>query len=260
MKVTVLSENTSHSGFPTEHGLCLFIETQKHKILFDFGASPLFVKNAEKLGVDLGAVDVAFLSHGHYDHGGGLEAFLEINKIANIYMQEQVFEAHYNARNEYIGLDVTLDEHPRFIKVREDTVIDGELSFVTMKSRKKPIETHGLKVKRGKFMEKEDFVHEMYLQIHEGYKHFLISGCSHKGLINLICQFRFDAFIGGFHFMKYDVLWDEDRLLEAADAIKNSRADFYTCHCTGSEPLQFLQDEVGEKLHGISCGDRVIIE
>ena len=53
MKVTVLSDNTSKSGLATEHGLSLYIETNKHRILFDFGASDLFVKNAERLGIDL---------------------------------------------------------------------------------------------------------------------------------------------------------------------------------------------------------------
>ena len=225
MRITALSENTSQTGLCAEHGLCLYIETQRHKILFDFGASGNFLKNAEKLGIDLGMVDIAFLSHGHYDHGGGLETFLDVNKIANIYMHEQAFEPHFNGRNEYIGLDPTLDGHPRFIKVREDIRIDSELSFVTLPARKVPIETSGLKVKRGKYMENEKFEHEMYLQIREGYKNYLISGCSHKGLINLIYDFRFDAMIGGFHFMKYEVLWDEDRLLDTAKAIRNSCAD-----------------------------------
>ena len=260
MRVTAISENTSTCGLKAEHGLSLYIETEKHKILFDFGSSDNFAANAEKLGIDLGMVDIAFLSHGHYDHGGGLLTFLDINKIANIYMHELVFEPHFNGRNEFIGLDPTLDGHPRFIKVREDRNIDHELSFVTLTKRKVPIETNGLKVGRGKYMEKELFEHEMYLLIHEGYKNYLISGCSHKGLINLIYGFSFDAFVGGFHFMKYDVLWDEDKLLEAAKAIRNSCAEFYTCHCTGREPYQFLRDEVGEKLHYLSCGETVIIE
>ena len=259
MKLTVLAENTSKTGLAAEHGLSLFIETNKHKILFDFGASTLFSENAGKLGVDLGMVDIAFLSHGHYDHGGGIEAFLDINKIANIYMHELVFEPHFNGRAEYIGLDPTLDGHPRFIKVQKDIRIDDELSFVTLSRLMCPVETGGMTVKRGKYMEKELFEHEMYLQITEGYKHYLVSGCSHKGLINLIYGYRFDAFVGGFHFMNYDVLWDEDKLLDAAKAIKNSCADFYTCHCTGAEPYQVLKDEIGERLHYISTGDTIII-
>ncbi|MBO4926792.1 MAG: MBL fold metallo-hydrolase [Clostridiales bacterium] len=260
MKICALSENTSLCGLPTEHGLSLYIETDKHKILFDFGQSPLFYQNAKVMGVDLGKVDIAFLSHGHYDHGGGLATFLDVNRIANVYMHELAFEPHYNGRNEYIGLDPTMDGHPRFIKVRENVRIDDELSFVTMDNLKTHIDTSGLRVKRGKYLESEKFEHEMYLQIREGYKTYLISGCSHKGLINLIYAFRFDAFVGGFHFMKYDVLWDEDKLLDAAQAIKNSCADYYTCHCTGSEPYQFLKDEIGAKMHYISAGETITID
>lgn len=259
MKVVALSENTSSCGMKVEHGLCLYIETKKHKILFDFGASDQFVQNAGKLGVDLSSVDIAFLSHGHYDHGTGMHAFLEQNRHANIYMHELVFEPHYNARNEYIGLDATMDGHPRMIKVRGDLQIDDELSFVSLTSFKEPVRSEGLKVKRGKYMENEDFAHEMYLVIHEGYNTYLISGCSHRGLINLIYGFRFDAFIGGFHFMKLDPLWDEDLLLNHARAIKNSCAEYYTCHCTGSEQYQFLKDEIGEKMHYLACGDQIVI-
>ena len=259
MRVTVLSENTSERGLPTEHGLSLYIETEKHRILFDFGAGPLFFENAKKLGVDIGLVDTAFLSHGHYDHGGGLLTFLENNGIANIYMHELVFEPHYNGRNDYIGLDPTLDGHPRYIKVRGDVTIDDELSFVTLEHMRHRADSHGQKVKRGEHMVKENYEHEMYLLIREGYKQYLISGCSHKGLINLIYGYRFNAFIGGFHFMNYDVVWDEEELIEAADAIRNSCADYYTCHCTGKEQFLFLKDEVKSRLYSITAGDIITI-
>ena len=259
MKVTVLSDNTSKSGLATEHGLSLYIETNKHRILFDFGASDLFVKNAERLGIDLGLVDIAFLSHGHYDHGGGILAFLERNGIANVYMHEAVFEPHYNGRNEYIGLDPTLDGHPRYIKVRGDITIDDELSFVCMDRLNKPVDTNGQKVKRGQYMEKERYEHEMYLLIREGYKIHLISGCAHKGIINLVYSFRFNTFFGGLHLMKYDPLWDEEILEDTANAIRNSCAEYYTCHCTGREQYLFLEDEVRGKMHAISCGETIVI-
>ena len=72
MIIKVLSENTAASDeFGCEHGLSLYVETGKHRLLFDTGASDLFAKNAARLGVELSAVDTAVLSHGHYDHGGG---------------------------------------------------------------------------------------------------------------------------------------------------------------------------------------------
>ncbi len=254
MKVTVLSENTSECGLATEHGLSLYIETRKHRILFDFGHSAVFAENAVKLGIDLSTVDIAFLSHGHNDHSTGMETFLDLNKHANIYMHEQVFEPHYNGNNEYIGMDETMDGHPRLIKVREDITIDPEISFVTLKKTRKAADTFGQKVKRGKYMEKETYDHEMYLQIREGYKTYIFSGCTHKGIVNLIYGKSFDCFVGGLHTMKYDVLWDEELLLEVSRALKDSGAEYYTCHCTGKEQYLFLKDNVGPRLHSISAG------
>ena len=83
MKVTTLMENTACAErYAAEHGLSLFIETKKINILFDSGSSEAFADNAEKLGVDLGTADIAILSHGHYDHSGGLLRFLQRNEKA----------------------------------------------------------------------------------------------------------------------------------------------------------------------------------
>ena len=72
MRITVLTENTSRCGFPTEHGLSLYVESGQQHFLFDTGQTALFSENAERLGIDLGRMDFAVLSHGHYDHGGGI--------------------------------------------------------------------------------------------------------------------------------------------------------------------------------------------
>ena len=77
MKIVTLMEDTACApGFACEHGLSFYIETDGRKLLFDMGQTDLFLQNATACGVDLSAVDTAFVSHGHYDHGGGLAAFL----------------------------------------------------------------------------------------------------------------------------------------------------------------------------------------
>ncbi|AFV12532.1 metallo-beta-lactamase family protein [Thermacetogenium phaeum DSM 12270] len=78
MLIKTLVENTSISkDFGSEHGLSLYIETKKHKILFDVGASELFLQNAKKLNVNIADVDFLVISHGHYDHGGGAKNLFE---------------------------------------------------------------------------------------------------------------------------------------------------------------------------------------
>ena len=109
MKIITLVENTAGAAAcGIEHGLSFYIETGDHKILMDTGASDLFLKNAEKLGVDVGAVDTVVLSHGHYDHSGGLAAFRAVNENALIYMQPGARGEYYADEDErgprYIGL------------------------------------------------------------------------------------------------------------------------------------------------------------
>ena len=123
MKVTVLIENTSQrNDLTAEHGLSLYIETDTHNILFDTGQSGAFADNAAKLGIDLTQVDLCILSHGHYDHGGGLQTFLEVNSGAPVYVSGYAFEPHYS-QNGYIGLEPSLQNSDRMILVSDTTVL-----------------------------------------------------------------------------------------------------------------------------------------
>lgn len=89
MKIVTLVENICGNDLcGCEHGLSLYVETEHHKLLLDTGASDLFFENAKKLDIDLCQVDTVILSHGHYDHGGGILKFVEINPHATIYMQK----------------------------------------------------------------------------------------------------------------------------------------------------------------------------
>ena len=95
MKISVLVDDLKSSGFEVEHGLSLYVETDRHRVLFDTGSSGMFIDNAKKMGIDVSKVDIAAISHGHNDHGGGIPAFLEINHDAPIYMSEHAFEPHF---------------------------------------------------------------------------------------------------------------------------------------------------------------------
>ena len=85
MKWTVLVDNrTTDPVLETEHGLSIFLETDRHRILLDTGASDMLIRNAERLGIDISTVDYVFISHGHSDHAGGLKHFMAVNETAKV--------------------------------------------------------------------------------------------------------------------------------------------------------------------------------
>ena len=246
MKLITLIENTTcANNLACEHGLSLYLETGDHKILFDMGQSGAFADNAEKLGVDLSRVDFALLSHGHYDHGGGISRFLEINSSAPIYVNQYAFQPHFNATGKDIGLDPGLPKD-RIRFVEESLSLSPGITLQTVPFP--PTDTAGMTVCNG---QPEDFRHEQYLLLEEAGKRILISGCSHKGIVAIAEHFRPDILVGGFHFMKTT---DEDILHNAAQRLLALDCTYYTGHCTGETQFDFLKTILGDRLHAISTG------
>ena len=244
MKITALAENTSaRRDLGSEHGLSLFIETAEARLLFDMGQSGLFAENAEKLGIDLSTAALAVLSHGHYDHGGGLPVFLEKNRQAPVYLSRYAFDECHNAEGKYIGLDPALKGEPRLRFTGEETELSPSLHLYSCngRERKIPIDSAGLTVLREGELRPDSFRHEQYLLIEEGEKRVLISGCSHKGVLNLLDWFRPDVLIGGFHLMKKPA---DEALAPWAEALGKGSTRFFTCHCTGLEQFRWLKSRL----------------
>mgnify|MGYP000953380019 CR=1 FL=1 len=268
MKITVLVENTSTiNGYEKEKGLSFYITTDHHKILFDCGMGSKFSNNARKMGIDLSGVDVAFISHGHQDHGGGLDEFLRINKIAPIYIQKTTFGKYYakiRDRFYYGGLNQKLSANPRFTVLDGTARIDEELQVVSGIPRKK--ESKNLYMKSGGQYLPDVFEHEQSLVISEKGKKVLISGCSHCGIDNILSSAQelfgnIDFVIGGFHLIAYDFEKDED-LLEIDSLAKNLLAEnaaYYTCHCTSTAGYSRLKKSMGERIGYLSTGNTIFI-
>ena len=99
MKWTVLSDNRScNAQLETEHGLSILLETDRHRILLDTGASDVFIRNAERLNIDLTTVDYVFISHGHSDHAGGLRYLMEINQQAKIIVSPDALSGKFYSK------------------------------------------------------------------------------------------------------------------------------------------------------------------
>ena len=287
MKIAVLTENTisknpeiSKLPLQGEHGLSLFIQTQNKNILFDMGQTNLFAKNASLLGIDLQTVDFAILSHGHYDHGGlssplpatlkneyfGIEAFAHINQKAPIFINSNAFSQNYNANKKYIGLNQELLQSKiaeRFIFVQDEKEITQNIKLFSCNSYKKSVATNAfglMQLKNGTFVP-DNFNHEHYLLIQENDKKILISGCSHKGILNIVEWFKPDFLIGGFHFKSLDVENPCQKLeLESyAKKLASYNTKYFTCHCTGTQQFEILKSIMKEKVEYISTGDVINI-
>lgn len=255
MKIHTLIENTT--GRPDlicEHGLSLYIETDSCRILFDTGKSPAFAQNAQKMGVDLSRADLCILSHGHYDHGGGIRRFLEINPTAPVYLQETAFAPHFSSGRD-IGLDPSLEGHPRLRILTEDALLAPGVRVCSMAShpRPHPFGAFGQTVLREGVSREEDYRHEQYLLLEEGGRQICISGCSHRGILNIAHWFRPDVLIGGFHFMKLSP--DDPCLAHAARQLLTYPTMYYTGHCTGQAQYEALKERMGPRLEYLRTGD-----
>ena len=269
MQITALVENTSiRDELGSQHGLSLYIQTKQHNILFDTGVTNMFANNAEILGVDLSEADIAFLSHGHYDHGGGLKTFLELNSKASIYVAQTAFAGYYaNEKNNdkrYIGLDPQLLSNDRFVFVGNHLKLDEELElFSGVKClRLNPTGNTDILKLVGKEYLQDDFTHEVNLVIRENGKTVMITGCAHCGIVNILEHLEHEAgivpdvVIGGFHLSNPGHGGTErPELVDEIAAFLLSRGSkYYTCHCTGIASYNRLKAAMGDAVDYLSGG------
>ena len=266
MKITVLIEDSSsRPGIAAEHGLSLYLETKKHRLLLDTGASALTLQNADALGVDLTSVDTVVISHGHYDHAGGLLSFAERNPDAEIYLNAGADGAFYHGEK-YIGIDRKILNLPHLNPVSAPAYeIDGELTLFSAIGGRRLWPGGNLELTEEKdgVRVQDRFSHEQCLIVREGEKTLLASGCAHNGILNILDRYREltggypDAVVSGFHMIKktgYDEA-DLAAIRQTADELKDLPTVFYSGHCTGDLPFSVMKEILGEKLMKISAGD-----
>lgn len=260
MRVTALVENTSVcEDCVAEHGLSLLVEASGMTVLFDSGQSGAVVKNAKALGVDLGRVDAAVLSHGHYDHAGGFASFMQANDHAPVYAHRGCERAHWHGEK-YIGISDELKYSPRL------RLVDGRLdlgcgfSLVSFadEAPRHAIDSDGLEETGPNGRTLEQFTHEQCLVVDENDAHVLISGCSHRGIANIMEWTRdmgITHVIGGFHFMR--TAPDDPRIASTARELLSHPVAYYTCHCTGLEQYARLKELMGERLTYLAAGETI---
>ena len=265
MKATVLIDNISQQELVAEWGLSIWIEYQDKKILLDTGASEKFLENAAQLGIPVSQADYGVLSHAHFDHANGMEAFFKVNEKAEFYIRQEarencyeklfVFKKYigikkgwleqYRDRIHYAGGDYELA--PGIVLVPHKT---GGLAAVGKKSH--------LYQRMGRQMLPDDFAHEQSLVFETPKGLVVFNSCSHGGADTIIKEVaatfpdrRIIALIGGFHLF----MTPEKEVRALAARIRATGIErVYTGHCTGTKAFQILKEELGDQVEQLSTG------
>lgn len=262
MELRVLVDNNTFIDdyYYGEPGLSFYLEDEGIKILFDTGYSDIFIKNAQKMDIDLKSVNYIVLSHGHNDHTGGIQ-YLDKDILKNVKLVAHPFVFK---KREHDGHNITCPVQLNDLKVKK--YIDGSnivqltshLYFLGHIERTTAFENHPV----GMLIEENvpDYLEDDSALVYKGKKGlFIITACSHSGICNIVeyakkifNEEKIDGIIGGFHLLK-----NNDQLVRTIDYLKTQKIkELYPCHCVSLyakhkmfEACNIKEVGVGLRLH-----------
>ncbi len=275
LKITILCDNViSNLHGVGEHGFAAFIETERGNYLFDTGSGLGIMENARIFKKDVGSINALFLSHGHYDHTGGLPQVVEAAGPLDVYGHPAIFDKKFTVSSvdgqdirrfigmphrrfmiESKGASFRLDR--QFQEVAEGIYLTGEIPRLT------PFETVDPKfaVKRGDLFSHDAVVDDQALVFSTAKGVVVLLGCAHSGIINTLSHVSamlgtetFFAVIGGTHLG----FCSTGQLEESIEALKRLNiGQIGLCHCTGIDAFFRLRNELGNRCFYASVGTSI---
>ena len=263
LRITTLSENTAGAGkFLAELGLSILVETDKVNVLLDTGQGISASYNADILGIDLSKIDKIVLSHGHYDHTGGLRQILrKMRKEVEIIAHPDIWTTKYSHRqgqaDRYVGIPFQRQELESLgakfnlttkpTKITDNIMTTGEIPMVTDFEE---IESN-MVVKEDTGWQPDKLLDDQALIINTEPGLVVILGCAHHGIINTLYYAQqltgvkqLHTVAGGCHLISAS----EERIWLTIAALKELDVQrLGLCHCTSLPVVSLMAQEFGER-------------
>ena len=273
LRITTLSDNTAGMGdYLAEWGLSILIETDSTCVLLDTGTSISALHNAESLGIDLAKITKIVLSHGHYDHTGGLrEVLRRLHREIEVIAHPDIWQAKYHRRKDdperFIGIPFRREEleslGARFKLTREPVAISADVlttGEIPLTNEYETIDP-ALFVKRGADWQPDLVMDDQAVIVKTGTGLVVILGCAHRGMINTLYHARritgltaVRAVIGGSHLVGAT----EERVWQTIAALRELEvAKMGLCHCTDLPVMSVLVQEFGASFIFNRAGTRL---
>ncbi len=272
VEITILSENTvAASVLPItgEHGLSFFVKAGDQKFLFDTGQGQVLVHNAKHLGIDLGSVETVILSHGHYDHAGGLGRLLEINSGFRLVAHPSVFESKLACLGEdcypigmstgeqqlkEAGVKLELSRDP--VRIGPGIMTTGEIPMTNDFEQIEPM--FFVDTSEGRKQDTLPDDNALVIDTESGI--VVVLGCAHRGVVNTLTKAvslagkdKIHAVLGGMHLF----LADEERIKKVTQALERFEVErMIIGHCTGFPAMAALAQAFPGRLIPASVGQR----
>ncbi len=273
LRITTLVDNTALYGsrYWAEHGLSFLIEADGEKILFDTGqSSEVIAHNLGRLKEDLSNLNFIVLSHGHYDHTGGLKEVLERAPEAEIFAHPNIFDDKYGKRDDrYIPIGIPfnkdeLENEHKFTLTEEPIDIGESVKTTGQIPRKSLFEQVGdvFYIKKENEYIKDDILDDQALILSTKKGIWVILGCTHSGLVNTLHHVekmtghdKIEGLIGGTHLIGAS----EERLEGTVQALKSLNVgSIFLSHCTGAKAFFYLSHELGPEKVSLTYSGLVI--